>query len=434
MKEILKDEEKSLEASIESAKRLLNEDTGPITSLKKLQPTVDTDQAFISHYKTSIQHTSFLGDSPYSDISYTGGTGFNKRHALVKALGEAIERYSLSIYDLDSFKNGEIADMKQQILNPLEMNKFSKKQRKKKDLGDERIKSQEYYWLSTTSLKTGEKKLVPAHLVYLPFPYELNIQSPMSTGAAAGTDYKSATKRAISEVIERECFIISYLNKLENPQIDLESIKDPEIRSIISRLKSENLKIKILDISLDHPFKVCLTIILNQNNGKTVKMGMDCSSSILESIKGSLEEASKDKGISGEFKGNKTEIKSIEDRSKYWSSKGNIEDLDFWIKEREEISVNELESNYSENDIERFLSYIRDRNYRCFIADITTDDVRRFGFKVVKAVIPEFHPLYLVEEFRYLGGERLYEVPVEEGFLEEEKSENEMNDVPHPFL
>jgi ribosomal protein S12 methylthiotransferase accessory factor len=56
------------------------------------------------------------------------------------------------------------------------------------------------------------------------------------------------------------------------------------------------------------------------------------------------------------------------------------------------------------------------------------------GFRVVKVVIPNLHPLYLDEKHPYLGGKRLYDVPVKLGFLKNPRKEDEFNKISHPFL
>ncbi len=66
--------------------------------------------------------------------------------------------------------------------------------------------------------------------------------------------------------------------------------------------------------------------------------------------------------------------------------------------------------------------------------DISNNKLKKYGIKVVKVIIPQLQPLYLDERYPYLGGTRLYEVPIKLGFLKTAKQENELNKIPHPFL
>lgn len=67
-------------------------------------------------------------------------------------------------------------------------------------------------------------------------------------------------------------------------------------------------------------------------------------------------------------------------------------------------------------------------------ADITHPKIKKHGIVVVKVFIPKLQPLYLDEHYPYLGGNRLYEVPVQLGFLKVPNQEFQLNKIPHPFL
>lgn len=421
---------------IERGKRLINPITGPILALNEEEPVFSSRNLCIYHYISPVQHTSLLGDSSYRSMQYTGGTGFNKQDAKLTAIGEAIERYCMKLYDLDDFKHDKFTEMRENAVNPLAMNKLSERQLKEREVTTEEIKNKRYYWTISTSLLSGEKKMVPAQFIYLPFRSDFTIKPPSSTGAAAGTDYKSAIFRAISEVIERECFIIGYLNKLNFPEVDIESINDTETKQIINKMESRGLEVKILDISLDHPLKVCLTIIISRNTGKAIRLGMDSSTSLASALKSSLEEAAKGGGWNGDLQKDSEDIRTLEERAKYWSSPEKTQYLDFWLStsKKEEIKGSNNESTPLNQKLEKLLSFLDSKDYDCYIKDMTSPDIDKHGFKVVKAVLPSLHPLHLVEEYRSLGSERLYEVPVDEGFLEKQKNENKMNSTPHPFI
>lgn len=66
--------------------------------------------------------------------------------------------------------------------------------------------------------------------------------------------------------------------------------------------------------------------------------------------------------------------------------------------------------------------------------DVTRPEIKKRGFIVVKVIIPQLQPLYLYENFRYLGGERLYTVPEILGYRGAAKKETDLNSKPHPFL
>ena len=65
--------------------------------------------------------------------------------------------------------------------------------------------------------------------------------------------------------------------------------------------------------------------------------------------------------------------------------------------------------------------------------EVTLPEIRNIGFRVVKTIVPKLQPLYLWEQFKYLGGERLYQVPVTLGYFQSRLPEKDLNPTPHPF-
>ena len=67
------------------------------------------------------------------------------------------------------------------------------------------------------------------------------------------------------------------------------------------------------------------------------------------------------------------------------------------------------------------------------MADLTTRDVASAGFRVARVIIPGLQPLHGDHNFRFLGGERLYQAPRLMGLREADTTEEDINPWPHPF-
>jgi ribosomal protein S12 methylthiotransferase accessory factor len=128
-------------------------------------------------------------------------------------------------------------------------------------------------------------------------------------------------------------------------------------------------------------------------------------------------------------------ISSFEDRIIYWNQRGMLKELDFLLKNPNEIKLSELQ-NYTSgsciNDLQFVKEDLKNKNLETIVVDVTPIDVEQIGFKEVKVIIPRMQPLYLQEKYKYLGGSRLYEIPKLLGF--KQKKEEELNKTPHPFL
>jgi len=84
--------------------------------------------------------------------------------------------------------------------------------------------------------------------------------------------------------------------------------------------------------------------------------------------------------------------------------------------------------------IPALLEWFTEREMTVYISDVSTSDTQRHCFNTVRAVIPDLHPMHLAESWKYTGGQRLYDAPVRAGLRETPRSEDQLNDVPHPFL
>jgi len=79
------------------------------------------------------------------------------------------------------------------------------------------------------------------------------------------------------------------------------------------------------------------------------------------------------------------------------------------------------------------LDQVGGRGFDVIHVDLTTPDVDEVGFKVARVVIPGFQPLDIDHRHKYLGGKRLYKVPVEMGLRSESVETEGLNPFPHPF-
>jgi hypothetical protein len=87
--------------------------------------------------------------------------------------------------------------------------------------------------------------------------------------------------------------------------------------------------------------------------------------------------------------------------------------------------------------LRRILEILEEKNLEVAYVDVTTPDIQELlsdKTKAVKVIIPELQtPYFPSEQFKYLGGRRLYEVPKLLGYRIDEPKINEFNKAPHQF-
>ena len=406
----------------------------------------------------SIYSGGFYNDEPkiYSFIThlhstnkycleeqFSIGSSFLKTKALVKSLGEGVERYFLSVYQKQSFVWGSYKFFQTKSINPRKFLSFSK-YKIKPNFPLYINENDKLNWVKGFSLTDKKNILIPAQFIFVPYEFKAKepvIRFPITTGAACYSSLKGAILNGLLEVIERDAFMINYLNKLSRNIIDIGKSGDKTLEKIITSIKRYNLELYTLDISTDVPVYTIMTIIIDRTGlGPAVSLGMKSSLKIKNAIIGAIEEClhgrfwireimmeSGRKKIK-EIQKKKYYITDIKERGILWSDLKMISKIKFFL-ESKTIGIKKL-SEYKSKDLDELLAWFKKEKIGVLYVDVTSPNLKRKKIYVVKVIVPQFQPLYLDERFPYWKGERLKEIPEKLGFKPLEK----INKFPHPFL
>lgn len=376
-----------------------------------------------------------------NEDAIASGVSFDKKRALLKVLGETIERYSLSTnndkkFIYKSYEELIIID-DGSVLNPTDIIGILNKRIRPRDPLLAKL-----HWAKGRSLLSNKNILLPAQLVYVPYVYEhteIVLQRPISTGTAAGSTIDEALYRGICEIVERDAFMINYLNMLPSPRIDLSSMEDEKFSSILETFNRYKLELVILDLTTDLKIPVYSAITLDRTGlGPAVSVGLKAGFHLKETIIGAIEESlmvrfgTRDQ-FAFEDQKNKEED-DIEARASFWFPPSSIEYLNFWLKSKNVKKININHFNDKQNILKKTIGILNNRKIESLYVDITDKKTRKYGFIVLKIIIPQLHPLYLDEKYPYLEGNRLYDTPVKMEALRKPRTKNQLNKIPHPFL
>ena len=107
------------------------------------------------------------------------------------------------------------------------------------------------------------------------------------------------------------------------------------------------------------------------------------------------------------------EVVTQEDHIRYWCDQSNLHRAE-WLFARRELTDFALAHDYAGDDAAETFAYVRRSlqaaGLKCYVVDLTSEDVGDFGLRVVKTIIPGLHPLVMGHAKRALGGRRLYDV------------------------
>jgi len=420
------------------------------------------DEPKIFCFVSVLEDTSTFFDAKMS-VESSLSADSDRDTAIIKSVCEAAERFSAGFYKEKKFIKTSYNKVSSKAINPLSFVGISENQRNESGVGkglNQKFKIKEtsvFNWIRGKSID-GKNVLIPAQLVYCPYnfrhyPEEPIILLPITTGIAAGQSFEDALYRGICESVERDAFMITWLNKLSPPVIDLNSIEDEEMKKIVESAKRYNLEIYAIDMTTDIKIPSVLSVIIDRTGiGPAVMVSAKTSLNLKEAIVGAIQE-----GLSGRivrrskiarspdsiklradyFLENPSEIKTFHDRMIYWTKTDMIEKIEFLLKgQRKKITSTELFNYIASSDGERVnivLDTIKNNGLNGYWIDITYPAFKKSGLRVVKFISPELHPLNMTERIKYLGGDRLYSVPVSMGYYKKPLLPEELNSVPHPF-
>jgi ribosomal protein S12 methylthiotransferase accessory factor len=374
-------------------------------------------------------------------------------------LGESTERYIWGWSDyflLGKLRSATYSEIKERALDIFSLAGFSLEQRKAREVlqFDEKTI---FGWILAKSLVSQKAVFCPAQLLsyyyvrnYVKRPQHPNKKEPMlrwciSTGMAAGQSVERALLGSVLEIIERDAFMITYLNKISPPEYDHESLsEDEEVAGILAIFKRYGLSVHLFHLPSDFSAYTTLAMIIDHSGiGPAVSVSASADFDFRSSILDALSECLSCRTSLRKRRDKDEPVGRInrEGRLIYWSKPENLSKLDFLFGgKKEEVDWNEHKNffeSYGEEktkkECEKRLDILRkeftEKRYDLLWINMTSPEIRKAGLEIVSAVSPDLQPLHLDEEIPYWSGKRLAEIPEKLGYA----AAKNLNHDPHPF-
>ncbi len=430
MTKIFLENERNVLSVYKKIKKVADSGFGVLKNFRRVLQYYDEPKFW--QYSASIQEPNFKCIA--SGLSF-----FSEKVAIIKCLCEALERYCNFTFN-DKFiecKNS-YRNLKDHALNPEKIVGFSKISTNDSSLLN---------WSIGTDLILNKKILIPTQLIYLSYfcpKWEQMIYPAISTGVAGGSKISGALVRAICEILERDAFMIVYLNKIQPKRINLGEINNKKIKNLLKIIKRYEMELCSFDITTDLGIPTYFSVVIDRSDlGKAISTGLKCGFSALETLIGSIEESFNTRTwLRTEYEDHPEQIteadllkkSDIKSRGFLWYPKSVIKNIDFLLESKFSTTPipRQSKSLSSGEQLRHLLRVLKDKKYDVVYKDITLPKFKKLDYFVVKVLIPQMQPFYLDERYKLLGGERLYSVP--EYFGYNKKKESELNNFPHPFL
>lgn len=397
----------------------------------------------------------------------TGADFLNEADALWRSLAEAIGRQlwknSAELYG-KKIVYATPGNLGKKALDIFSLAGFSEKNRLENKLLSF-DKNSCFAWLEATSLPEGKNILCPAQLIshhYAnskarnpenPNGAEPLLRWPVSTGLATGRSNQEAVVKGMLEIIERDAFMIAYLNKISPPQIDLADLseQDDDFKNILHNFRRRRLKIILLRLPTDFPVIVTAALIIDETGQAypALTVGAKADFDVKNCLLGALAEAESLRWAmrkEADFFQNGFNPQKFNriGRLFYWSKSENLPKIKFFLKGPvEKIALapaldflnlpaeennKKLEKYYAEK-FKNLRETLRQFGYSGCYLKITPREITQAGFHCAITILPQLQPMHQDERLPYFSGRRLVDLPAKLGY----PAAKDFNPQPHPF-
>jgi len=377
------------------------------------------------------------------------GKGRTEQEAIASAIGEAIERYCAFQWDPDRTFLTKWKYLRPTAISPVECVLYSDRQYGSKDWPYTRWRDDlDVTWIRGIELPSGSEVATPASLVYLAHPVprqEDYFTASTSNGLAAGPTLEAAILAGLCELMERDAFLIAWMNRLPAVELELGSANGL-VRNLQKHYAHFSVEVRAFLMPSDLPAAVVMALACDPDPARPAQVvGMGChpdpeialTKALFELCQGRPSEG---KRFSDDPPGGRltsyNDVKTLDDHSAFASLPAQSKEFAFLWANGRKTALAGL-PNPSRCNAALDLSYCVDkltaRGYRVAYVDLTMSDVAGHGYYVVRTLVTELQPIHFGHGQERLGGRRLFEVPQQLGLADHTRSEADLNPCPHPL-
>ena len=368
-----------------------------------------------------IAATAVLSSLPGSsaDRDYGSGKGLRTVDAMLGAVGEALERYSASIYGPSAILRSSLDELGGSALDPRWLSLYTPEQYASGGFPFSPFAPDlTIDWTRGRWCDTDEPVWVPALPTYFNYhaaPAERFCQVT-SNGLAAGAALADAALRATLELVERDAFMITWLCRLPARRIQHDDGLDPGSREVVRQLAvcGCEARLYLLDAGAGIPAVACVGLGDGRTwPGATVSMAAHLNPDI------AVRKAILEQGHAGSYirrlmlDGTSTVPKSAEavrslvDHALYYVPVERRGAFDFLLDESlPPIDLAELPAP-ADVSLRECVGRLDAAGIRAAVIDVTSPDLVDSPFRVARALATHTQPIHFGHGLAPLANPRL---------------------------
>jgi oxazoline/thiazoline synthase len=376
-------------------------------------------------------------------IGRSGGTAATDLQAKCSSFCEAIERYSGVFQGDELRRKSSYRQLANTAIHPNDCMNFSSLQYQERRSWNERYagfadvfqrvpepfdEEKEIDWTPVWSISQQVCKYLPTAYCYYGYPGSLPTDCwADSNGCGAGNTLEEAILHGFMELVERDAVALWWYNRLRRPQVNLDSFQDTYFQALQNYYQTIGRDFWLLDITSDLNIPV-FAAISRRKDREVEDIIFDFGAHFDPKV-------AIYKAVNGMNKILQAVLAANPDGSTAYSSSMSRSALDWWKsatianqpylaadRSQDLKNLPDYPQRWSDDLLEDVVTcqqIVEGQGMELLVLDQTRPDI---GLKVVKVIVPG-----LCHFWRRLGAERLYEVPVKLGWLQQPLPEHELN-------
>lgn len=431
----------SPQATLSKYQHHLSPITGIVRSLTKL-PGHHLNHTYIAkhHAVTVCDDFAHLRQN-LAGIS--AGKGRTDLQARASGFCEAIERYS-GVFQGDELRQRTSFDqLGDRAIHPNACMNFSEYQYATRSVWNAQCQgwfqqvpepfdpTRELDWTPVWSLTAQDFKYLPTAYCYYGYSQIERLDCwADSNGCAAGNTIEEAILQGFMELVERDSVAIWWYNRLQRPQVDLASFDDPYIHELTAYYQALDRELWVLDLTSDLNIPTFAAISRRKHRAiEDIILGYGTHFDPLIALSRALTELNQMlPSVLAAHAGGTTQYPLNADplAIEWWQTATLVKHPyltpDPQLTPKRLADYPQIASNDLLADIKLCQQIIEAKKLELLVLDLTRPDI---GLRVVKVIVPGLRPMW-----KRLGAGRLYQVPLEMGWLPTPLTEDLLNPAP----
>ncbi len=419
----------------------------PLTGvIRELKPLSQKSNGLIHTYAATHHFASMSDDLDTLCRNVGGGSAGKGRtdvQAKASAFCEAVERYS-GIFQGDEIRyKSSYQEMIYRAIHPNTCMNFSQEQYENRQewnsncssffqkvpepFDEERIID----WTPVWSLTHEDFKYLPSAYCYYGYP---KLFMPdcwaESNGCAAGNTLEEAILQGFMELVERDSISLWWYNRIRRPSVDLDSFDDPYFKFLGDYYRTLHRDIWVLDITSD--FNIPAFVAISRRVDQEIEdiifgfgAHFDAKLAILRALTETNQSLNAVLSVNAD---GRTRYPSSADRiALNWWGTVTLGGQHYLIPDEDSVPkvCADYPKTWSDNlleDVTACKEIAKKHGMEMLVLDQTRPDI---GLKVVKVIVPGIRHFW-----KRLAPGRLYDIPVQLGWLKKSLKEKELNPFP----